>query len=384
VSGPLEGVRVLDLSIMAAGPWAGALLGELGAEVIKVEPPAGDGTRWVQPLQHGIGTNYICMNVNKSGIVLDLKDAAGRDAAMQLAKSCDVFLQNFRVGALDRLGLGYPDLRVVNERLIYAAISGFGAVGELAPERCADYIMQAFSGFARLNGQDGTAVEQFRFTGFLDLTTSMVAVEAILAALLERETTGDGQYIDVSMLESALEMQHTRLAEFLIAGEQAVARGSESPMLAPDRAFQALDREVFVTVHHEEEWHGFCTAVGLPELAADARFATNRARVAGREALYAQLAPVFRQRPAVWWLRTMERHNVPVGIAHDFETFRRHVQIVENEMIAELTTPWGVTAVGGVPWHFSQTPCSVVSPPQPGEDTEAILGSLADRAPAEC
>lgn len=242
MGGPLIGIRVLDLSIMAAGPWTGALLGELGAEIIKVEPPAGDGTRWVQPLQHGMGTNYISMNVNKRGIVLDLKEPSGRAAALDLAKTSDVFLQNFRVGAVGRLGLGYEDLKAINPRLIFASISGFGSVGPLAPERCADYIMQAFSGFARLNGPPETAVEQFRFTGFLDLTTSIVATEAILAALLDRERTGQGQHVDVSMFEAAMEMQFTRFAEFLIAGQQAVPRGSESTLLAPDRAFRALDR----------------------------------------------------------------------------------------------------------------------------------------------
>jgi crotonobetainyl-CoA:carnitine CoA-transferase CaiB-like acyl-CoA transferase len=380
-SGPLAGVKVLDVSILAAGPWVGALLGELGAEVIKVEPPVGDGTRWVQPLQHGMGTNYICMNVNKRGVILDLKDPRGHATAVELVADCDVFVQNFRAGVMDRLGLGYEAVRSVNPRIVYASVSGFGSVGPLAREQCVDFIMQAFSGFARLNGQPGSAVEQFRFSGFIDLSTASVATEAILAALLDREATGIGQHVDVSMLEAALEMQHTRFAEYLITSEQWRPRGSESPSLVPDRAFAALDREVFVTVHDEVEWSGFCAAVGRPELIKDERFSDNRRRVANREELYAEVAPLFSQRAAIWWLRAMDRHRVPAGIAWDFETFRRHVQVVENGMIAEFDTPWGHAAVGGIPWHFSRTECAVTPPPVPGHDTEAILSRSRSTGP---
>ena len=168
-TGPLAGIRVMDISIMAAGPWAGALLGMLGAEVIKVEPPAGDGTRWVAPTQRGMGTNFMSMNVNKKDIVLDFKKPEDRATAIELAASCDIFVQNFRVGVIERLGLDYESLRKVNPNLIYCAISGFGEVGPLAKAGCADYIMQAFSGFARVNGAPGETLEAFRFTGFLEI-----------------------------------------------------------------------------------------------------------------------------------------------------------------------------------------------------------------------
>ena len=153
--GPLEGLRVIDVSIMAAGPWIGALLGQLGAEVIKIEPPAGDGTRWVEPLQHGMGTNYMCLNVNKQDIVLDLKKPEDRRTALDLIATGDVFIQNFRGGVIDRLGLGYAAVCARNPRIIYCSVSGFGETGPLAQEACADFIMQAYSGFARLNGEPG-------------------------------------------------------------------------------------------------------------------------------------------------------------------------------------------------------------------------------------
>jgi crotonobetainyl-CoA:carnitine CoA-transferase CaiB-like acyl-CoA transferase len=378
--GPLAGYRVMDVSIMAAGPWTGALLGMLGAQVIKVEPPVGDGTRWVMPTQRGMGTNFISMNVNKQDMIIDFKTAEGRAAALELAATCDVFVQNFRVGVIERLGLDYEALKRVNPRLVYCAISGFGETGPLARAGCADPIMQAFSGFARSNGAPGDALEAFRFTGFIDLATAGVATEAVLAALLERETTGEGQKVEVSMLEAAFEIQATRIAELLGAGLVPHPRGSESPGIAPDRAFKTLDREIFVTAHNEAEWAGFCKALEWPELAQDVRFANNRLRVEHRTALTAEIEPVFALRPAIWWLRVMQRHGVPCGLAHHFETFRHHQQVVDNDMIARLATrDWGEVSVAGVPWHFSQTPCTVREPARPGEHTDQVLQELAAR-----
>ena len=383
--GPLAGIRVIDLSIMAAGPWTAALLGMMGAEVIKVEPPAGDGVRWHLPQQHGIGSNFIAMNVNKKDIVLDLKSAEGLAQARALAASCDVLVQNFRVGVMERLGFGYEQLREINPRLIYCAISGFGEQGPLAKEGCGDAVMQAFSGFARANGAHGDTVEAFRFTGLLDLTTASVATASIVGALLEREDSGLGQKVEVSMLEAALEIQNTRIGELLGAGVVAYPRQSESGALVPDRAFETLDREIFVTVHDETEWAAFCEALGAKELAADPRFSGNRARVAHRAELHALVEPIFKTRPALWWLRVFARNQVPAGIAHDFETFRYHEQILANEMVTRLKTrDWGETTVAGLPWHFSGTPCAVRECPRPGEHTEEILAQLGNadaRAP---
>jgi crotonobetainyl-CoA:carnitine CoA-transferase CaiB-like acyl-CoA transferase len=381
-SGPLSGLRVMDVSIMAAGPWTGALLGMLGAEVIKVEPPAGDGTRWVMPTQHGMGTNFIAMNVNKKDITLDFKNPGDAALARALAARGDIFVQNFRPGVIERLGLDYPTLRAINPRLVYCAISGFGEIGPLAREACADPVMQAFSGFACANGAPGDTVEAFRFTGFIDLATASVACEAILAALHEREATGHGQKVEVSMLEAALEMQVTRIAELLGAGQVPVARGSEGPMLAPDRAYRAQDHWVFVTVHRDAEWTRLCRALELDAVVADPRFATNRDRVANRAAIDAILEPIFVTKPATWWLRLLGRNSVVCGIAHDFETFRHHRQIVENGMAATISRPeWGQVTVAGVPWKFSATPCKVTATPLPDMDGDAIRASLATAPP---
>ena len=376
-TGPLTGLRVMDVSIMAAGPWTGALLGMLGAEVIKVEPPAGDGTRWVMPTQRGMGTNFVAMNVNKKGIVLDFKTEQGRRDALDLMATCDVFVQNFRGGVIERLKLDYESVKANNPRLIYCAICGFGETGPLSTAGCADPIMQAFSGFARSNGVPEEGVEALRFTGFIDLATAAVATEGILAALLDREVCGEGQKVEVSMLEAALEVQYTRYAELLGTGLVPSPMGSESSAFVPDGAWPAQDREIFVTVHSEAQWKGFCTALDKPEWLSDSRFADNRQRVSNRQVLIELIAPVIRTRPAFWWLRVLQRHGVPSSMAHHFETYRHHAQILANDMIARFDTPlWGEFSVGGLPWHFSDTPCRVQAPPQSGEHTREVLDAL--------
>ena len=382
-SGPLSGLRVLDVSIMAAGPWTGALLGMLGADVIKVEPPAGDGTRWALPTQNGMGTNYIAMNVNKKDITLDLKTEEGRGHALTLVRGADILVQNFRVGVMDRLGLGYEQLREANPRLIYCSISGFGETGPLRQAGCSDPIMQAYSGFARLNGAHGESLDAFRFTGFVDLSTAAVAVEAILAALMHRERHGAGQEVRISMVEAALEMQCTRVAEWLGAGVLASPRGSESAAFAPDRAYQASDNEVFVSVCRPSEWTGFCRALEMPELTADARFASNGLRVRNRPELDRIVEPIIAKKPAIWWLRAFSRHDVACGLAHNFEMFRYHQQVVENGMIMPIDTPWGNVVVAGTPWHFTGTPCAVTSPPVPDQHTSALLGEAGDTPAGE-
>ena len=375
--GPLSGLRVVDYSIQGAGPYTGSLLGMLGAEVIKIERPQGDGTRFAIPRQRGMGTNYISLNTNKRNAVLDLKTEEGRQAAIDLTATSDVLVENLRVGVMDRLGLGHAAMCALNPRLVYCSLSGFGQTGPLAKAGCGDGVMQAFSGFARANGAPGELVESFRFTGLLDLASASVATRSILAALMERDVTGLGQFVSVSMLEAAFEMLCTRVADLLYADVEPVPRGSESGGWVPDRAWPTLDREVFVTVRSAKEWSGFCEAIGRKELADDALFRTNADRVANRDALQAILGPIFLTRPAIWWLRIFQRYGVPVAIGHNFETFRYHEQIRSNAMLADVTTPeWGTVCVGGAPWHFSETREEVTPPASPDHDTAALLEEL--------
>jgi len=205
-----------------------------------------------------------------------------------------------------------------------------------------------------------------------------VATEGVLAALLERETTGVGQKVEVSMLQAALEIQFTRVAELLGAGGSPTPLGSQSPGLAPDRAYATQDDEIFVTAHTDIEWRNFCAAIERADLAQDARFGTNALRVNNRAALDAIVGPILAARPVIWWMRAFERHCVPCALAQHFEQLRYHAQIRDNGMVAEVETPgWGTVVVGGLPWHFSMTPGAVRPPPVPGADTSRVLGALA-------
>jgi crotonobetainyl-CoA:carnitine CoA-transferase CaiB-like acyl-CoA transferase len=224
----------------------------------------------------------------------------------------------------------------------------------------------------------GEQLEAFRFSGFIDLTTSSVALEGVLAALLEREKTGFGQKIEVSMLQAALEMQYTRMAEILGTGRAFATLGSQSPGLVPDRSFATLeDGEVFVTVHDATQWQGFCAALALPELARMPHFATNASRVLHRAELDAITEPIIAARPMIWWMRAFERHGVACALAQHFEQLRYHAQVRDNGMVEDVeTADWGRVVVGGLPWHFSQTPGAAAPPPVPGADTEQVLRKL--------
>lgn len=373
-NGPLSGLRVVDLTVAVAGPWVGTLLAELGADVLKIEQPAGDGQRTQPPLQRGLSTSFICVNLNKRTVALNLKDPATRDTVLRLIDHADVMVHNFRGGAMDRLGLGYRAVSERNPRLVYCAVSGFGDVGPLAGAGSADYLIQAFTGFARLNGAPGDQLEQFRFTGLLDLATASVAVESILAALIGREISGRGQHIEVSMVEAALEAQITRVAEYFANGVPPVPLGDRSASLVPDRCFETPTGPFFVTVHDQVEWAAFCAAVERPELADAPEFRSNGDRVAHRGALDAILEPLFGSRPAVWWLRVFERHGVPCGLAQHFEITRHHAQMLENDMLGRLSSPErGTLVTGGLPWHFSATPGVIVSEPVPSEPLPVVV-----------
>jgi crotonobetainyl-CoA:carnitine CoA-transferase CaiB-like acyl-CoA transferase len=364
--GPLAGLKVLDLTIMAAGPWAASLLGQLGADVIKVEPPAGDGTRWVHPYQHGLGTNYLAMNVNKRSVTLDLRREDDRDYMLSLVDEADVFIQNFSGGVADRLGVGYETLARRNAGLVYCSISGFGSPPPLDKAKAADYIIQAFSGFAWGNGTPADEFEQFRFTGFIDLATAMVAVQSVVAALLERRNTGLGMHLDVPMLEAALELQFVRVSQAAAGVLSEVPAGSDGDLVYPDGAYQTLDRPVFITVRTDDEWRRFCEAIESPELLHDDSLSRNEQRVNNRAEIRRVIEPILGSRPSMWWLRCLRRQQICVAVSQNSDAFNRHEQVIANSMIGRLESEWGSVEVGGLPWRFSDTEVFLHAPPRPG------------------
>lgn len=371
-AGILDGVRVVDASMGAVGPWAGALLGQLGADVVKLESPQGDFIRNVMPTQGGLSSTYLSMNVNKRGIVLDLKNEAERREAQDLIAGADVFIENFRPGVADRIGLGWAELSARNPRLVYASASGFGWSGPLVAVGATDPHIQAFTGSTSVNGERGAPRQRVRWYGHFDVNTSMCIVQGVLTALLAREQSGAGRLVRVTMVEAAMALQRVRLAEHF-AGGTPKPMGSATTYLVPDRMFRALDGFVAVSATSEAQWRDCCRALAHPEWAEDPRFADNVARVENRDALDALLEPVFAARSVGHWLLTMARHGVPCAKPTSFDDFRHHVHYRENGFVTEVDAPTrGRLTVAGVPWRFARHPGEVTRPPLPGEHTEEV------------
>ena len=241
--GILDGIRIFDLSIAAVGPWAAKLLGELGADVIKVEAPGGELSHYIPPPIKGSAVLYISANFNKRHIVLDLKQEADRAIALKIVKQSDVFIQNMRPGAVERLGLGYDVVSQLNPRLIYVSASAYGRTGPMAKEAGVDPTVQAFSGWCSVTGQPGSQGEMFRHFAHLDINTSSMIVEAVLQALLAREKTGRGQNIEIEMVSAALSLQTSRLAEYFATRQQPQPMGSAVTTTVPHQAFRCEDQQ---------------------------------------------------------------------------------------------------------------------------------------------
>jgi crotonobetainyl-CoA:carnitine CoA-transferase CaiB-like acyl-CoA transferase len=377
--GILDGIRVFDLTIAAVGPWASKLLGEMGADVIKVEAPEGELSHVIPPPIKGTAVLYISANFNKRHIVLDLKQEGDRATALKIIEKSDIFIQNMRPGAVERLGLGYDVVSQVNPRIIYVAASAYGRTGPMAKEAGIDPNLQAFSGWCSITGQPGGQGEMFRHLAHLDINTSSMIVEAVLQGLLAREKTGKGQKIEIEMLAAALSLQTSRVAEYFATGEQPQPRGSATTTTVPHQAFLCVDQKyIAVGVVQEDQWPRFCRALKLEDLVNDPRFATNPKRVEHRAALLPLLEERFRTKPVAWWVIRLTKEQVPNSRIMDFEALRYHPQVLQNDQIIELQTPhWGALSVDGIPWKFSKTPAGPIRPGGlKGEHTEEVLREL--------
>lgn len=381
MAGVLDGVRVFDLTLAAVGPWSAKLLGQLGADVIHVEGPKPELAHHIPPEINGTGVLYISANYNKRNIILNLKDDGDRAKALRLLEHCDVFIQNMRPGAVEKLGLGYEEVARVQPGIIYVSASAYGRVGPMASEAGVDPLLQAFCGWSSITGAPASSGEMFRHFAHLDLTTSSMIVEAVLAALLTRQRNGQGQHIEIEMLAAALSLQTSRLAEFFARPEGPAPQplGSAASSTVPHQAFRCLDgRWLAVGVETDEQWPRFCGALGLAELCDDERFRTNRGRVTNRTELIPHLEGHLATKPLSWWALRLSAARVPHGRLTDFDELRLHPQVVTNGFITDLDTPhFGTIAVEGPPWQFSRTPTRpVVAGGLAGEHTAEILAEL--------
>ena len=310
---PLAGVRVLDLTRVLAGPFCSMILGDMGAEVIKIEEPGkGDDTRSWPPFLGGEATYFLSVNRNKQSLTLNLKAPEGRAILQKLARKSDVVLENFRTGTMERLGLGYKSLAKLNPRLVYCAISGFGESGPEASRPGYDLIVQGESGVMDLTGfPDGPPVKVGN--SIADLASGTMASHGIALALLARERTGQGQKVEIAMLEVMAALLTYQGQGYLATGVSPKRRGNQHPSIVPYEVFQAADGYLTVGVANNSLWARFCQALGHPELGTDARFDTESKRVEQREVLVPLLEAIFRTAPAADWLARLERAGVPAG-----------------------------------------------------------------------
>lgn len=374
-TGPLHGIRVLDLSAGAAGPICTMVLGDLGADVIKVEPPEGEWGRTLgPPFVRGVAAAFLGMNRNKRSIAADLKRPGAAEVVRRLARTSDVFVESFRPGVTARLGVDYEVLAAINPRLVYCAITAFGSVGPWRDRPGVDGIVQAVSGLMSVTGTaDGPPVKVG--VPAADMVGAHLAVEAILAALFARERTGRGQRVEISLLDALIAFQAVPLSMYLASGEAPARLGSAAPYAAPNEAFPTRDGYIMVAAYSPQRWKSLCDLIGRSELATDPRFADNAARVRNRAALVQVLSEVFRQRPSAEWLEVLEAADILCGPLVTYPELPSHPQVVANEMIVSVSHPeLGMNRIPGIPHRLTDTPASVrMPPPLVGEHTEEVL-----------
>ncbi|HET7714378.1 MAG TPA: CaiB/BaiF CoA-transferase family protein [Bauldia sp.] len=380
---PLLGLRVLELARVLAGPWAGQVLADLGAEVIKVESLEGDDTRqWGPPfIENADGSQdaayFHACNRGKRSIAVDFRTETGRRIVRDLARRSDVLIENFKVGGLRRHGLDYPSLRAENPRLIYCSISGFGQDGPYAARPGYDFIVQGMGGIMDLTGEpDGEP--QKSGVAFADIFTGLYAVIAIEAALVARERTGEGQHLDLALLDTQVGVLANQAMNYLVSGKAPRRLGNAHPNIVPYQSFPVKDGHVIIAVGNDGQFRGLCGVLGRPELADDPRFATNRARVEHRAALVPLLAERTRTLSRADLLGALEAAGVPAGPINSVAEVFADPQVAARRMRLDLPVAGGGTVPSvRTPILMSATPPAYERPsPRLGEHTDAILAEL--------
>ena len=375
---PLNGIRVLDLSRVLAGPYCTMVLGDLGAEVIKVESPEGDETRgWGPPFAAEQSAYYLCVNRNKRSMVVDFKTEEGRDLLHELAKQSDVLVENFRPGTLRRYSLDYESVSALNPRLIYCSITGFGQTGPLRDRPGYDFMIQAMGGLISITGEpDGEPMKVG--VAVADLFAGQNAVIALLAALQARTQTGKGQHLDISLFDSQVAMLANVASSYLISGNLPKRYGNAHANIVPYQSFQASDAWFVIAVGNDRQFEKLCEVIDKQELASDMRFHSNSGRVENREELIVLLKPIFLEKTASEWLSSLEAAQIPCGPISTLDKVFAEPQVGEREMLIEMDHPGiGNLRLVGSPLKFSDTPVDYkLPPPRLGEHTEEILKEL--------
>jgi crotonobetainyl-CoA:carnitine CoA-transferase CaiB-like acyl-CoA transferase len=370
----LGGVRVLDFTQVMAGPFCSMLLGDLGADVVKVEPPDGDTTRRMGTRHGRESTGFWAVNRNKRGIVLNLKDSRGQKIVRALVAHTDILVENYRPGVLDGFGLGYQDLREINPRLIYASISGFGATGPYAHKGGFDLVAQGMSGIMSITGELGMPPVKCGIP-VTDLGAGLFALQAILAAYIHRLQTGEGQYIDTSLFEAGIALSIWESTQYFSTGEIPEPMGSAHRMSAPYQAIRCADGYITLGAANQRIWERFAHAIGLPELINRPEYTDDRRRVQNHHQLAEEIEVVTATQPRAYWLGVLEGVGVPCGPISNYAEVFADPQVQARGMVQEMDHPvGGRIRVLGPAAKLSETPARLYRPaPLYGEHSAEIL-----------
>ena len=375
----LEGIKVLDLSRALAGPYCTMMLADMGAEVIKLEMPGtGDDSRsWGPPFVEGESAYFMSINRNKKSLTLNMKSDRSTEIVHKLIKQSDVLVENFRPGAMDRLGLGYDQVKDMNPRIIYCSISGFGQNGPYRMLPGFDQVLQGMGGLMSITGEFGGPPIKVG-VAIADIAGGMFAANGIMIALYNREKTGKGQMVDVSLLDSQVAWLTYRAGAYFASGEIPQPMGSGHPVIVPYQAFKANDVYVNIAVGNDQLWERFCKAVGLEHVMNDPKFATNAKRVENREEIVTIISDLVATKRGEEWLKILTDAGIPCGPIYTVDKIFSDPQVLHREMVKELDHPKaGKIKVTGIPVKLSDTPGEVeTAPPLLGQHTQEILTAL--------
>ena len=369
-------MKVLELAQIMAGPTCGTLLADMGADVIKVEkiPGGDDSRRYAEPQINGESAAFMMLNRNKRSIALNLKTEGGREVLRRLVKDADVLFENYRKGTMDRLGVGFEELRKINPALVWCSISGYGQTGPYAERGGFDLIAQGVSGIMSITGEPGGPPVKSG-PPVTDINAGLLATIGIVSAYVHRLKTGEGQFVDTSLMEAGIQQTFWQSAIYFATGVSPKPTGSAHVLAAPYQAFPTADGWINIGGANQANWERIATMVGAPELITDARFKTNSDRMANREELARLLGDHLRQRTTAEWLKDLDAAGIPAGPINDIAAMAADPQTLAREMVVELDHPKaGKTKALGLPIKFSETPGKIVSPaPTLGQHTREVL-----------
>lgn len=381
MSGALKNIRVLDLSRVLAGPYCTMILGDLGAEIIKVEAPGGsDETRkWGPPFQHDVSAYYLCANRNKKSITVDLKSAEGIEIIKGLVSQSDVIINNFKTGTMKRFGLDYESLTEINPGIVFCSITGFGEYGPYKDMPGYDFIIQAMSGLMSITGDDQSGPQKVGIA-ITDILTGLYACIGIQGALLERTISGKGQKLDISLYDTAVSSLVNIGSNYLMSGKIPTALGNNHANIVPYQTFQTLDGEMVIAVGNNNQFKALCKILDKPEYGTDDKFQTNPDRVKYRDELVPLLQNVFSTRSTAFWQEKCQKNNIPCGPIQNIEEVTNDPQLQARDMFIDFEHPTaGAIKMIGSPLKLSRTPVTVTRhPPDAGEHNDEILKNLGN------